>query len=261
MESLECLDEFVKDFKRMKTIFITGANKGLGLSFVKKYLKMVESDPTVGRVVAASRRPVKECKELAQIIRKQDGLVLHVELDVDSVDSIKQLPSKLKAKGVEEITILINNAGVLHRDEGIQSETQSLESLAQSMRDHFTTNAIGTVLVTKALLPFLKPVSKVINVTSRMGSIDDNTSGAYYGYRMSKTAVNMATRSMAVDLKSRKIAVACVHPGFVATDMTGGNGSLTPDESVDLMVKNVIEKVGIDNTGSFWDRGGGIIPY
>lgn len=231
-----------------QTIFITGANKGIGLSFVKKYLGNASAGD---RVIAATRKPLKDCPELAQVFKKQkeihrevktkDGhkepILIHVELDVASVQSIKQLPSQLMAKGVESISLLINNAGVLQRDEGIESENQSLESLAQSMAHHHTTNAIGPVLVTKALVNFLKPNSKVVNVTSRMGSIEDNTSGAYYGYRCSKAAVNMLTKSMAVDLKSRKIAVGCVHPGFVATDMTGGNGSLAP-ERTSLAISN-----------------------
>ena len=149
---------------------------------------------------------------------------------------------------------MINNAGIL--------ESTSLENLDfDSIRKQFEVNAIGTLRLTKALLPNLKEGSKIIVMTSRMGSIEDNTSGGYYGYRMSKVAVSMAGKSLSIDLKPKGIAVAILHPGLVKTRMTGfTNSGITPKQSVEGLLSR-IEELNLENTGTFWHANGEILPW
>ena len=115
--------------------------------------------------------------------------------------------------------------------------------------------------VTRTLLPNLHPGSKVVIMTSRMGSIEDNTSGGFYGYRMSKAAMSMAGKSLSYDLKPRGIAVAILHPGLVSTQMTGytANG-ITPEESVTNLLQR-IDQLTLDNTGTFWHAKGEELPW
>lgn len=115
--------------------------------------------------------------------------------------------------------------------------------------------------VTKALLPNLISGSKIIIMTSRMGSIADNTSGSSYGYRMSKVALSMAGKSLSHDLKPQGIAVAILHPGLVQTRMTNFTSSgITPQESVTGLLQR-IDELTLENTGSFWHSNGEILPW
>ncbi|MEO1185360.1 MAG: SDR family NAD(P)-dependent oxidoreductase, partial [Cyanobacteria bacterium J06636_27] len=123
----------------------------------------------------------------------------------------------------------------------------------------FEVNAVGPLRLTKALLNNLKSGSKIIMMTSRMGSIDDNTSGGSYGYRMSKVALSMAGKSLSEDLKSKNIPVAILHPGLVQTRMTGFSG-ITTEESVKGLLAR-IDKLNMENTGTFWHSNGEILPW
>ena len=110
------------------------------------------------------------------------------------------------------------------------------------------------------MLNLLKSGSKVVLITSRMGSIDDNSSGSHYGYRMSKAALNMAGKSLAIDLEPKGIALGIIHPGWVQTDMTGHTGHY----SVSVAAKQIIERINnlnLENTGSFWHSNGDILPW
>src|SRR5690606_27563059 len=139
--------------------------------------------------------------------------------------------------------------------------SESLDDLDfDRIRKQFEVNALGPLRVTKALLPHLKKGSKVALITSRMGSIADNGSGGMYGYRMSKAALNMAGKSLAVDLKDRGIAVIILHPGFVRTDMTGGNGMIDPDESARGLIAR-IEELTLDRSGTFRHMNGDELPW
>jgi NAD(P)-dependent dehydrogenase (short-subunit alcohol dehydrogenase family) len=128
-----------------------------------------------------------------------------------------------------------------------------------SIERQFRVNALGPLRVTEALLACLSAASKVGILTSRMGSIEDNTSGGYYGYRMSKAAVNMAGMSLARDLKERGIAVALLHPGMVATEMTGGRG-IPPEQSAASLIRRM-DALDISTTGSFWHAEGEPLPW
>ena len=181
-----------------------------------------------------------------------DGINCQIEtgFDVANTDSIKTLAKKLKG---QHIDLLINNAGIL--------EPMSLENTDyDGMRRQYEINSIGPLKVTQNFLPNLHKGSKVAIVTSRMGSVSDNTSGGQYGYRASKAAANMIGASLAQDLKPKDISVALLHPGYVRTGMTGGNGVIDADESAAGLIK-VLEQLNIDNTGGFWHTDGSSLPW
>jgi NAD(P)-dependent dehydrogenase (short-subunit alcohol dehydrogenase family) len=159
----------------------------------------------------------------------------------------------VKAIDDRAVEVLINCAGVL-----------SDESLADldfdRMRHQFEVNSLGPLRVTAALRAKLARGAKVAIITSRMGSIDDNTSGGRYGYRMSKCAVNMAGRSLAHDLKDSGVAVAVIHPGFVRTDMTGHQGLIDPPESAAGIIARV-DELTLETSGGFWHANGERLPW
>ena len=152
--------------------------------------------------------------------KKLKALRVRIEEGIDrtSDDSVANLHKKL---GETQIEVLINNAAMFARTaEGI-AKSITLEHLDfDSIREQFEVNALGALRVTQVLLPRLKSGGKVVMMTSRMGSIGDNTSGSSYGYRMSKVALSMAGKSLSHDLKPQGIAVAILHPGLVQTRMT-----------------------------------------
>ena len=123
-------------------------------------------------------------------------------------------------------------------------------------------NALGPLRVTHALLSADKIASpgKVAVITSRMGSIGDNTSGRRYGYRMSKAAVNAGFRSLAVDLKDRNIHVGILHPGMVQTDMIGGASGIPPEEAVEGLL-NRIHELDAERSGRFFHQNGQELPW
>lgn len=123
------------------------------------------------------------------------------------------------------------------------------------MREQFEVNAIGPLRVTAALAPLLRGGGKVAIITSRMGSIADNGSGGYYGYRMSKAAVNAAGMSLARDLKGRGVAVALIHPGMVATEMTGRNGIAPAEAAAGVITR--IDELTLATSGKFIHAGTG----
>jgi NAD(P)-dependent dehydrogenase (short-subunit alcohol dehydrogenase family) len=221
--------------RAMAVVLVTGANKGIGLE-LSRQLK-ARSD----EVIAACRKSSKAL----------DALGVRVETGVEVSDdaSIAALKTKL---GDTKLDLLINNAGILER-EGLSE--MSFESIERQLQ----VNALGPLRVTTALLPLLREGGKVAIITSRMGSIADNGSGGYYGYRMSKAAVNAAGVSLAHDLKGRGVAVALLHPGMVNTDMT--HHGIPPAESVRGLLAR-IDALNLQNTGRFWHATTGeILPW
>ena len=216
---------------------ITGTNRGIGLEYCRQ-LKEQGNE-----VIAVCRSPSKELSSL--------GIQVETDIDLTSEQAVSNLVTKLDGK---KIDVLINNAGIVERN--------SLDSLdCDSLRRQFEVNAIAPLNFTAALLPNLEPGSKVILMTSRMGSIDDNTSGGSYGYRMSKVALSMAGKSLSIDLKLKGIAVAILHPGLVQTRMTNFNqAGITTETSVKGLLAR-IKELNLDNTGTFWHQNGTILPW
>ena len=150
--------------------------------------------------------------------------------------------------------MFIQNAGI--------SEFNSLSNLdPQSIVHQFEVNALSPLCCVQALLTQLSKSAKIVLISSRMGSIEDNSSGGSYGYRMSKVALCMAGKSLSVDLKPRGISVAILHPGLVSTRMTGftSNG-IQPKESVQGLIQR-IDELTIENSGTFWHANGEILPW
>jgi NAD(P)-dependent dehydrogenase (short-subunit alcohol dehydrogenase family) len=222
----------------MKTALVTGANRGIGLELCRQLKARGET------VIAACRKPSPELEAL--------GVRVEAGFDVTSDASIKKLSGDL-GRTHTSIDLLLHNAGIL--------TVEQLEKLdADAIRKQFEVNALGPLRITSALLPQLARGAKIAILTSRMGSIGDNGSGGYYGYRMSKAALNIAGVSLARDLAPRGIAVALLHPGYVRTDMTHGQGTVDPkDAARDLLAR--IDALTVETSGSFWHASGERLPW
>lgn len=218
----------------MARVVVTGANRGIGLSFVRRFVARGDE------VIAACRRVSPELEALG---------VATIPLDVMDDESVASLAERVEGA----VDVLVNNAGILLRDR--------LEALdLDGIRRQFEVNSLGPLKVTAALASKIPTGGKVAIVTSRMGSIADNTSGRMYGYRMSKAAVNMAGMSLAHDLRDAGVAVVLLHPGFVTTGMTGGRGNWGPDEAVAGLVER-IDALTLETTGSFFHANGDALPW
>lgn len=220
----------------MATALVTGANRGIGLEICRQLKQRGDS------VIAVCRRSSPEL----------DGLGVRVEhgIDVTQPGSLADLAGRLNDVTLD---LLVNNAGIL-RGGGLDN----LDT--DTIREQFDVNALGPLRTVHALLHLFAKPAKVALITSRMGSIADNTSGGMYGYRMSKAALNMAGVSLAYDLKDRDVAVAILHPGYVQTDMTGGNGNVTPAESAASLIQRM-DQLSLENSGTFWHAQGEVLPW
>ena len=221
----------------MANYLITGSNRGIGLEYCRQ-LKQRGDD-----VIATCRVSSPELDLL--------GVSVESGVDVTSGESVLRLKEKLKGK---KIDVLIQNAGI--------AEFNSLNNLdPESVIRQFEVNALSPLCFTHAFLDNMAKGSKVALMTSRMGSIDDNTSGGSYGYRMSKVALCMAGKSLSIDLNPSEISVAILHPGLVSTRMTGftPNG-ITPEESVKGLI-SIIDLLNLENSGTFWHSNGQVLPW
>jgi NAD(P)-dependent dehydrogenase (short-subunit alcohol dehydrogenase family) len=138
---------------------------------------------------------------------------------------------------------------------------EDLEHMSAITLEHqFRVNAMGPLLVTQILRKQLVKGAKVALITSRMGSLTDNTSGGYYGYRMSKAALNIAGVSLAHELKAQQVSVALLHPGYVQTDMVNNNGDISAAVAVERLIQR-IDGLTLSNSGTFWHSNGDILPW
>lgn len=220
----------------MPTVLITGANRGIGLELCRQLAARGDT------VIATCRAPSPALTALP--VEVIDGV------DVADDDSVAALATALSGRAID---LLINNAGVL-----IRTDLESLD--LDLIRRQLEINSLGPLRVTAALRGNLAPGSTVAIITSRMGSIADNTSGGHYGYRMSKAAVNMAGKSLSIDLRPLGIAVVLLHPGWVRTDMTANNGLIDTDESVKGLLSR-IDQTTLDDTGTFWHTNGAPLSW
>ena len=219
----------------MKAVLVTGANRGIGLELCRQLKARGDS------VIAVCRSSSAELDALG--VRVEKGV------DVTNDASVGALAKKLEGTAID---VLVNNAGVLERD--------GLDKLDfDKIRHQLEINSLGPLRVTAALLPRLHAGSKVIVLTSLMGSNTDNGSGGFYGYRMSKAAVNIAAVSLARDLAPKQIAVLLVHPGMVRTDMTGHNG-IEPSEAVRGILAR-IDELDMKRSGHFLHQNGKELPW
>lgn len=221
-------------------VLVTGANRGLGLEFVKQL--QAEGYELIG----TARHPAR-AEEL-----KATGARVE-QLDVADADSVAALARRLEGVSID---ILINNAGILNRSDS------SLDTLDfDEMNRAFQVNSLGPLRVTQALLPNLRSGEKktVVSITSRLGSIE-LSNGGLYAYRASKTALNQINKSISAELAPEGFTCVVMHPGWVRTDMGGENATLSKAESISGMVK-VIEGLSPESTGKFFNYDGETLPW
>lgn len=223
----------------MASVLVTGANRGIGLALVRRLVAR-------GDVVHAVVRQTSP--ELLALPAK-----VHEGIELTDPAALARLD---RALGSSRLDRLLLNAGVLARETLDDFDTVA----AQRAVEQFVVNALAPLQLVARLRPRLQPGAKIGLVTSRMGSIADNGSGGYYGYRMSKAALNAAGMSLAQDLRSAGIAVFLLHPGFVRTDMTGGAGERSPDEAAAGLLQRV-DSLGLEQSGSFWHADGTPLPW
>lgn len=230
-------------------IVVTGASRGLGLEFTRQWL-------AAGNHVYALARNPSSSRALDELREVHTGALRIQQCDVADDGSVASAGRAVEAAW-DSIDILLNNAGTY----GQRDDDLAGLDLAE-LRRVFEVDAIGPLRVTRSFLPLLKKGAKprLIHISSLMGSIEDNGSGGSYAYRMSKAALNMASRNMAHELKGSKILSVALHPGWVRTDMGGPDGRLTPQEAVASMI-TAIDGFGPKQSGGFFNLDGKIAPW
>eukprot|EP01135_Chromosphaera_perkinsii_P000158 Nk52_evm54s32 gene=Nk52_evmTU54s32 len=241
------------------SVLVTGANRGIGLEFVKSFLKMcLPASP----VFACCRNP----DEATELIELKEGhgnlhiLKMDVTNDQDIVDCVAQVEEIVQEEG---LYLLVNNAGILSR-------STLEETTVEEMMNVYRVDAVAPLMVVKEFLPLLRRSANdktdtdlkqttIVNVTSKIGSVADNGSGGRYPYRGAKSGLNNLTKSLSVDLKKDNIAAVVLHPGWVRTRMAP-TGKIDTETSVEGMI-NVIKNLDIEGSGSFYNYDGTIIPW
>ena len=228
------------------SILITGTNRGIGLEFVKHYLKNNEK-------VIATYRNKNSAKDLLELKNTTSNLSL-VELDVSNPNSINEFASKITDQPIDTF---INNAGVFGPRNNEFGNFNAKEWL-----DVFNINTIAPLLITQKILKNLRlgKNKKLVFISSKVGSIEENTGGGMYIYRSSKTALNQIIKSLSIDFKDENFIATALHPGWVQTDMGGPNALIDTKTSVKGMAE-VIDSLVLKNSGSFYNYDGSSIPW
>ena len=231
----------------MQRVFITGANRGLGLEFTRRFLVRGE------QVFAACREPEKAA-ELEKLKTDHPGQLTILKMEVTNRGEI-EAAAKVVTEAVDGLDLLINNAGI-----GQTSQFGSLE--AEEIREVLDVNSIAPVIVAQAFADLLRKGNnpRLVNITSGLGSIANTGGSGRYSYKASKAALNMLSRMMSNELKSDGIIVIPMHPGWVQTDMGGPSAHLTVPESIQRMLK-VIDGLTLEDTGRFWNMDGEELPW
>ncbi|MFV1922070.1 MAG: SDR family oxidoreductase [Methylotenera sp.] len=218
----------------MSTVFITGSNRGIGLEFTKQYAE------AGWNVLACCRHP--ESADKLNALAAQHSNITVYPLDVANFNQVDALAEQLNNIAID---VLINNAGI-YPSGGLSDKE------VEDWLNGFKINSIAPLKIATAFTPHIakSDLKKLATLSSKMGSIDDNTSGGSYMYRTTKTAVNMVMKSLSIDLEPSGIAVVTLHPGWVETDMGGPNALINTETSVKGLRK-VIDKLNLANTGKF----------
>ncbi|MFX0185607.1 MAG: SDR family oxidoreductase [Candidatus Hodarchaeota archaeon] len=228
----------------MSRIFISGTSRGLGLEFVKQYLKKGD------QVIATCRNP-NNAFELNELKKNYPKSLTILKLEVTNKEERDVVYNYVKDQ-IGSIDILINNAGIAS---GGKSNSYVLGELnSEDMHKVFDVNSIAPVLLAERFLDLLKKGKnpKIINITSGLSSLTRKNWVFRYSYCASKTALNMFSKLMALQLRDEGIIVIPLHPGHVKTDLGGPYAPLTPKESIEGMIK-VIESITMADTGKFLD--------
>lgn len=226
----------------MATWVITGGNRGIGKEFI---LQLIQENHTI---ITGVRDP--------ELMDLEHELLSVFKLDVSNTQSVTEFAQSV-SQHTDQVNVLINNAGQMDgrwQSIGEVDPDVSLEVL--------NVNTIGPLRVAQALWPLLEATgqSKVANITSLMGSIEDCQSGRSYAYRTSKTGLNMITKILSVEGKDTDISVSCYHPGWVLTDMGGGRAPVLPQESVKGLIE-LIEMQTMKRSGRFFEYTGVELPW
>ena len=220
----------------MTIALVTGSSRGIGLELCRQLAARGDT------VIATCRSATPELRSLP--VRVEEGV------DVADEASVRELAGRLAVPGVD---LLVLNAGISNIDLIFNLDVAAV-------RRQIEVNALGALIVTAALLDRLHEGAKIALISSRMGSIGGNEAGGMYGYRMSKAAMNAAGRSLALDLKPRGIAVAVLHPGYVATDLNYNSGDISPAESVAGLLAR-FDELTLATSGMFLDNQGAALPW
>lgn len=229
-----------------RCVFITGASRGIGLAFAEQYAED-------GWRVFASCRDLSAASELSQIAAHQPNLET-LELDVTKAESLAALASRLRDTSID---VLINNAGVYGRKQLALAEVDPIE-----WQEVFAVNTIAPLLVSRALLPMLERGSEklIAMLSSKVGSLADNSSGGNYAYRTSKAALNQVVKNLSIELAPRGLKTVALHPGWVMTEMGGPNALISAEESV-RGLRQVMASVSLEQSGCFLDYEGKPVPW
>lgn len=229
-----------------ETVLITGANRGIGLEFVRQYVED-------GWTVMATARNPGGAEDLRALARRHGDPVRVLEMDVASEESVTRAQQGLRG---EQIDLLINNAGVMGGGGSIHKVGPD------EVRRVLETNLLGPYRVTRALLPCVQRGRgrKIVFITSLMGSMGDGPSGGSYPYRLSKAALNMLGANLAAELRGRGIISVLLHPGWVMTRMGGPSAPTSVEESVRGM-RAVISRLAPEDSGKFFHAQGHELPW
>ena len=243
-----------------RSIFITGGNRGIGLEIVKQLLSL----PNPPEYIFATCRSLESASELNSLSEGNNNLHV-VQLDVNDFEGFNQVVSeverKLEGRGLD---LLLNNAGIMDR-------STLNEVTAERMIDVYKTNTVAPLMLAKAFRPLLRRAASqrskgdfaktfIVNISSGVGSIANNTWSTMYPYRPSKAALNMITKSLSIDLESEGIMAVTLHPGWVKTDMGGQKAAVTTKESVEGLL-TVIGSLDNSTNGGFFDFTGKALPW
>ncbi|XP_070572964.1 C-signal-like [Ptychodera flava] len=249
----------------VRNVLITGANRGLGLEFVKQLV--VLSEPPLNLFATCRTPGTGKAKEL-QELSVANPRVKVLQLDVTDESSIVRAVEHVKkAVGNDGLNLLINNAGITTK--GVTYDSVQ----ASSAMNVLATNTVGPLLTTKAFLPLLRMASSkdtshgmscgraaIINISSTLGSIELEKGGGPFVYNMSKAALNMLTKSMSCDLRKDDIMVVALDPTWTVTDLGGPRAPLSAEKSVEGML-NVMTTLNETHTGQFIDYTGKNLPW
>lgn len=211
----------------METVLITGANRGIGIELVKCHISRGD------KVIAV-------CRDSSDALDESGAIIIR-GIDMSNAESISSLRSEINAQSISRV---IANAGFRGYED---YDTLDFDSI----RYQYEVNALGPLRLVQNLDSCLTDGAKVVLISTKVASLKDNESGGEFGYRMSKAALNMAGVNLAHALKPRKIAVFLLHPGYVRTDLTGGDGLIDADESAAAIVA-VTDRKSLEDTGCFW---------
>lgn len=229
-------------------ILVTGANRGIGLEFACQLAARGD------RVFACCRLP-DQAVDLRALKVQYPNRITIVQLDVTEPSSINSAYETIKSQ-TDALDMLINNAGITRPDPLGEVDRDAMLHI-------LNVNTVSPILIVQRFLDLLKAGDqpKIINLTSGLGSISGRSSGGKYSYASSKAALNMVTRTLALDMKQFGISTIVIDPGWVQTDMGGPDAWITPQQSISDMLHNVIDNLTLEQSGQFYHHSGKQIPW